>query len=164
MDEGRLGEQFRALRLAAGRTVASVAMDAGLSVPYIANLENGRGNPTVGALSRLAAALGRRLELRLSEATAAAAATSAVAVRGADNSKKRSPVPASLSRFARTERFRRTAAMMAQASGSDTAELSARLLGGLTAAAGALGRDLTDADWARLLDALFLIYAHPESE
>jgi len=39
--------------------VASVAADAGLSVPYIANLENGRGNPTTAALARLAEALGR---------------------------------------------------------------------------------------------------------
>jgi transcriptional regulator with XRE-family HTH domain len=38
--------------------VASVAADAGLSVPYIANLENGRGNPTTAALTRLAEALG----------------------------------------------------------------------------------------------------------
>ena len=38
--------------------MASVAADAGLSVPYIANLENGRGNPTTAALTRLAEALG----------------------------------------------------------------------------------------------------------
>src|SRR5689334_24953011 len=42
-------------------------MDAGLSVPYIANLENGRGNPTVAALDRLAEALGTRLEVRIGE-------------------------------------------------------------------------------------------------
>lgn len=67
MDAGGLGGEFRALRVAAGRTVASVAVEAGLSVPYIANLENGRGNPTIGALSRLAAALGRRLVVHLPE-------------------------------------------------------------------------------------------------
>ena len=60
-----IGRQLRARRTAAGRTVASVAADAGLSVPYIANLENGRGNPTTAALSRLAAALGLRLEITL---------------------------------------------------------------------------------------------------
>jgi transcriptional regulator with XRE-family HTH domain len=42
-------------------------MDAGLSVPYIANLENGRGNPTVAALDRLATALGAQLEVRIGE-------------------------------------------------------------------------------------------------
>lgn len=61
-----LGEVLRDRRKAAGRTIASVAMDAGLSVPYIANLENGRGNPTVAALDRLASALGTRLEVRIS--------------------------------------------------------------------------------------------------
>src|SRR5439155_12714694 len=40
-----LGNRLRNRRTAAGRTIASVAAEAGLSVPYIANLENGRGNP-----------------------------------------------------------------------------------------------------------------------
>jgi transcriptional regulator with XRE-family HTH domain len=60
-----LGEILRERRKAAGRTIASVAVDAGLSVPYIANLENGRGNPTVSALDRLATALGAQLEVRI---------------------------------------------------------------------------------------------------
>ena len=56
MEDSAIGRQLRARRTAAGRTVASVAADAGLSVPYIANLENGRGNPTTAALRRLAEA------------------------------------------------------------------------------------------------------------
>ena len=62
-----LGEVLRDRRKAAGRTIASVAVDAGLSVPYIANLENGRGNPTVAALDRLATALGAELEVRIGD-------------------------------------------------------------------------------------------------
>jgi transcriptional regulator with XRE-family HTH domain len=62
-----LGEILRERRKAAGRTIASVAVDAGLSVPYIANLENGRGNPTVSALDRLATALGAQLEVRIGD-------------------------------------------------------------------------------------------------
>lgn len=62
-----LGEVLRERRKAAGRTIASVAVDAGLSVPYIANLENGRGNPTVSALERLATALGAQLEVRIAD-------------------------------------------------------------------------------------------------
>ena len=58
MEISAIGRQLRARRTAAGRTVASVAADAGLSVPYIANLENGRGNPTATALTQLASALG----------------------------------------------------------------------------------------------------------
>src|SRR5579862_2433609 len=65
VESSAVGRQLRAQRTAAGRTVASVAADAGLSVPYIANLENGRGNPTVTALTRLAGALGLRLEVTL---------------------------------------------------------------------------------------------------
>jgi len=63
VENAAIGRQLRARRTAAGRTVASVAADAGLSVPYIANLENGRGNPTATALTRLAAALGMRLAI-----------------------------------------------------------------------------------------------------
>ncbi|MGC1281309.1 MAG: helix-turn-helix transcriptional regulator, partial [Streptosporangiaceae bacterium] len=44
-----LGRRLRARRSAQGRTLASVAMQAGLSVPYVANLENGRGNPTLSS-------------------------------------------------------------------------------------------------------------------
>src|SRR2546430_150864 len=49
VDQPEIGRQLRARRTAAGRTVASVAADAGPSVPYIANLENGRGNPPPAA-------------------------------------------------------------------------------------------------------------------
>src|SRR4051794_2110680 len=68
-----LGEVLRDRRKAAGRTIASVAVDAGLSVPYIANLENGRGNPTVAALDRLARALGAELEVRIGDSEQPAA-------------------------------------------------------------------------------------------
>jgi len=60
-----LGEVLRDRRKAAGRTIASVAVDAGLSVPYIANLENGRGNPTLAALAALSRALGAELRIDL---------------------------------------------------------------------------------------------------
>src|SRR5579864_4044939 len=65
VEDREIARQLRARRTAAGRTVASVAADAGLSVPYIANLENGRGNPTATALTRLARALGMRLVITL---------------------------------------------------------------------------------------------------
>jgi transcriptional regulator with XRE-family HTH domain len=153
MNAGDLGGEFRALRVAAGRTVASVAVDAGLSVPYIANLENGRGNPTVGALSQLAAALGRQLTVGLTGSTEV------------DNSKKPAAavLPASLIRFARTPRFRRMVAAMAAGAGRDP-DFTARLMAGLAGLASALDRDLGEADWARLLDALFLVTASPDGE
>jgi transcriptional regulator with XRE-family HTH domain len=124
-------------------------------VPYIANLENGRGNPTVGALSRLAAALDRRLVVGL--ASAADTAPRSRLGLGA-----RSGMPASLSRFARTTRFRRTAAVIADAAGSDARDFSVGLLDGLATLSHSLGRDLGEADWARLLDAVLLVSAHPQ--
>ena len=173
MDAGELGGEFRGLRAAAGRTVASVAVDAGLSVPYIANLENGRGSPTIGALSRLAAALGRRLVVGLAGGATGPDRPDRPdgpdGSDGRDNSKKReaAAMPASLIRFARTQRFRRTVAAMAATAGQDDsggADFTARLMAGLAGLASALDRDLGEADWARLLDALYLVAASPDGE
>ncbi len=151
MADSAIGRQLRARRTAAGRTVASVAADAGLSVPYIANLENGRGNPTTAALARLAGALDLRLVVTLiPDETAGQAGLPAAP-----------PTPASLVRLGRTSRFRRSVTAMAAALDRDADELSAQLVSGLAALAQAMGRDLTEADWWRLLDALLLITAYP---
>jgi transcriptional regulator with XRE-family HTH domain len=146
-----IGRQLRARRTAAGRTVASVAADAGLSVPYIANLENGRGNPTATALTRLAGALGTRLVITLGPGEGS----------GAAGEPAPPGVPASLVRLGRTARFRQAVADMATALGLDADEFSARLVAALAALAQAAGRDLAEPDWWRLLDALLLIAAHP---
>ncbi|WP_112242155.1 helix-turn-helix domain-containing protein [Kribbella monticola] len=79
MDELELGNALRARRKAADRTIASVAVDAGLSVPYIANLENGRGNPTLAALDRLSTALGATLTVSLADTPEPAASSEAIA-------------------------------------------------------------------------------------
>jgi transcriptional regulator with XRE-family HTH domain len=154
MGAPEVGRQLRALRTASGRTVASVAVDAGLSVPYIANLENGRGNPTVAALSQLAAALGMRLAISLVPADEADDGTAGPAAGG---------VPASLVRLGRTDRFRRTAQLMAGPLGADEAEVSGQLVSVLAAVAATLRRDLAEPDWWRLLDALLLVAACPAS-
>jgi transcriptional regulator with XRE-family HTH domain len=146
VEDSAIGRQLRARRTAAGRTVASVAADAGLSVPYIANLENGRGNPTTAALRRLAEALGLRLVLTLAPDEAEAAAPA---------------IPPSLVRLGRTPRFRQAVTAMATALGRDADDLSAQLVAALATLAQAMGRDLAEADWWRLLDALVLIAAHP---
>ena len=103
MDQAEIGRQLRARRSAAGRTVASVAADAGLSVPYIANLENGRGNPTTAALTRLAEALGMRLVVSLVPGEEGRQA-------GASASPE---IPASLVRLGRTARFREAVRVIA---------------------------------------------------
>ncbi|MEV1117879.1 helix-turn-helix domain-containing protein [Actinosynnema sp. NPDC049800] len=143
-----LGRRLRALRAANGRTVAAVAADAGLSVPYVANLENGRGNPTVDALGRLAGALGTRLTVGF-----------------ADDDHPAPPptdVPAALVRLGRTTRFRRDVRAVAEATGQDAADLAGRLLDALARLSALTGRDLTEPDWLRLLDALLLVAVHPD--
>lgn len=154
METQEIGRQLRARRTAAGRTVASVAADAGLSVPYIANLENGRGNPTTAALTRLAEALGMRLVITLEDGEG-----------GQDGLVPGTPgapgIPASLVRLGRTARFRRAVAVMATALDAAPDELSVRLVAALAAVGAAVGRDLAEADWWRLLDALTLVAAHP---
>ena len=142
-----IGRQLRARRTAAGRTVASVAADAGLSVPYIANLENGRGNPTTAALRRLAEALDLRLVVTLAPQEDGATASP--------------EVPPSLVRLGRTRRFRQTVTAMAASLDRDADELSGQLVVALAALAQALGPELAEADWWRLLDALVLVAAHP---
>jgi transcriptional regulator with XRE-family HTH domain len=151
MEHAAIGRQLRARRTAAGRTVASVAADAGLSVPYIANLENGRGNPTATALTRLARALGLRLVITL--------------VPAEDSQQAREPappeMPASLVRLGRTARFRRAVTDIATALGLDTDQFSAQLVTALATLAHTTGKDLAEPDWWRILDALLLIAAHP---
>jgi transcriptional regulator with XRE-family HTH domain len=52
-----IGMRIRARRTDLDRSVQDVATAADLSVPYISNLENGRGNPTLNALTTIAKAL-----------------------------------------------------------------------------------------------------------
>jgi transcriptional regulator with XRE-family HTH domain len=151
MEHAAIGRQLRARRTAAGRTVASVAADAGLSVPYIANLENGRGNPTATALTRLAAALGLRLVITLAPDEDSRP----------DGERAAPDVPLSLVRLGRTARFRQAAAAIATALGLDAGEFSAQLVTALATLAHTMGKDLAEADWWRILDALLLIAAHP---
>ena len=131
--------------------MASVATHAGLSVPYVANLENGRGNPTTAALARLAEALGMRLIITL--------------VPDEDSQQAAGPVspavPASLVRLGRTARFRQAVKTMTATLDVDAGEFSARLVTALATLAHAMDKDLTEPDWWRILDALVLVAAHP---
>jgi transcriptional regulator with XRE-family HTH domain len=142
-----IGPRLRALRQASGRTVASVAADAGLSVPYIANLENGRGNPTTNALGRLATALGTELSIEFTTSGATEATTR--------------PAPQSVVKLSRSRRFQASAAALAAASGQETHHVSARLIGAFGLLAEALGDEPGEHDWWRVLDALVLVAEHP---
>ncbi len=129
--------------------MAAVAADAGLSVPYVANLENGRGNPTTDALSRLARALGTRLTIGFADTDDQPAPPPA-------------ELPAALVRLGRTTRFRRDVGAVAGATDQDATELAGRLLDALARMSALTGRDLTEPDWLRLLDALLLVALHPD--
>ena len=119
-------------------------------MPYIANLENGRGNPTTTALTRLAGALGMHLVIAL------------VPVEDSQAGVPASPeVPASLVRLGRTARFRQVVRAIAAALDLDADEFSAQLVAALAALAHSMGKDLAEADWWRILDALLLVTAHP---
>jgi transcriptional regulator with XRE-family HTH domain len=137
----QLGWRLRARRGEQRRTLASVAMQAGLSVPYVANLENGRGNPTLGSLQRLADALGVRLSELLAEPDGAAAPA---------------PLPESLVAFSQGGRFRQEVRRLAAEANVPPGEIRHKLLTAM-AAVPQPHRGLDELDWHRILDALVLV-------
>lgn len=138
-----LGRRLRARRTAQDRTLASVAIDAGLSLPYVANLENGRGNPTLGALHGLARALDVPLAELLQEGTGQATTTPAA--------------PASLQAFAAGPRFRREVSRMAGETGADPSQVRARVVDAMRALT-ALPARFDELDWHRVLDLVVLLH------
>lgn len=64
-----IGREIRRARVEAGLTQAVVAERLGTSAPYVANLEAGRLNLTLGQLARVAEALGADLEIALPRLT-----------------------------------------------------------------------------------------------
>jgi len=90
----------------------------------------------------------------------------AAGIRGRDEAgqcrrAERDETPPSLVRLGRTERFRRTVQVTAQTLDLDAQVCSAQPVAGLAMLAQAMDRDLAEADWRRLLDALLLIAAYP---
>lgn len=141
VDEVELGALLRGRRKRAGRTIASVAVDAGLSVPYIANLENGRGNPTMAALQRLSTALGARLDVALSDVDPVAAPVENEAVRRL---------------LAESGRATAVIGRSAAGQGVDRRVVADRLTAVLVALGHVLGTEPTGRDLDRLLDLLLL--------
>jgi transcriptional regulator with XRE-family HTH domain len=144
-----LGRRLHERRAAQGRTLASVAMQAGLSVPYVANLENGRGNPTLASLHRLAGALGVALSELVAE----------------ENSPVAGPEPlpgslaGSLAAFSQTSRFRREVGRLAADANLKPAEMRRQLLTAMAAVPQPPQprQGLDELDWHRVLDALILV-------
>jgi transcriptional regulator with XRE-family HTH domain len=168
-----LSAELRDRRKAANRTIASVAVDAGLSVPYIANLENGRGNPTLAALDRLATALGTNLQLTLVDdppgRTADPAASSGPRLgSGSSRSSSRSsgssgssrsgssPGSGSADLLAASPRAARVIAELSIARSATRQSIEQHLITTLDALSELLPAEPTTADLDRLLDLLLL--------
>jgi transcriptional regulator with XRE-family HTH domain len=113
-----------------------------LSVPYVANLENGRGNPTLSSLHRLAGALGTALSELLA---------------GSDDKAPGPALPTSLAEFTNGARFRQEVRRLAADEQKTPDEVRAKLL---TAMAAVPQPDwgLDELDWHRILDALVLVF------
>jgi transcriptional regulator with XRE-family HTH domain len=137
-----LGRRLRAHRAAQDRTLASVAVAAGLSVPYVANLESGRGNPTLSALQGLARALGVPLAALVGDALD-------------DENRREAPLPASLREFIAGPRFRLEVRRLAAEAGADAALLHRQVVAVMAAMAQLPGPS-DELDWHRALDVVVL--------
>ena len=144
----RLGDRIRARRTAMGLTLAEVAEAAGLSMPYVSNLERGRGNPTLDALRSVAEALQQTVTELLGDES------------GDDFDPMElllAQAPQSLRTFTRTERFKRTVNDLAETQGTAREEMSKRLMVGMASAPRRSAGEPTEQDWRRMLDAYYLI-------
>ena len=63
-----IGGQIRGARLAAGLTQKQLVAHAGITQTVLSRIESGTGNPTLGLLEDIAAALGSSLEVTLAGA------------------------------------------------------------------------------------------------
>lgn len=143
-----IGQRLRTRRVALGLTLAQVAERSGLSLPYVSNLERGRGNPTVDALASLAEAL----EVELPALVGADANTSALDVTLAS-------APRSLLSFARSSTFAAAVDDLAARQGTTSQVMRQRLLDAMAASPRRASGEPTEDDWRRLLDAYSLILA-----
>lgn len=148
-----LGERLRSRRKALGLTLAEVAELSGLSMPYVSNLERGRGNPTVEALSAIADAL--KFDLAdLFGGTADLADEELLEMHLAQ-------APRSLSDFARSERFVAQIQRFADRQGVSVEEMRRKVLIGMAAAPRRSEAAPVEEDWRRLLDAYSLWLSEP---
>ena len=144
-----LGARLRARRTAMGLTLAQVAEQSGLSLPYVSNLERGRGNPTLDALRSLADALEQSVTDILGGDISEEGFDSAEIVLA--------NAPQSLRAFTRSERFQSTVERLAAEQNTSPEDLSKRLMIGMASAPQRSSGDPTEEDWRRLLDAYSLI-------
>ena len=148
-DGDTLGERIRARRTALGLTLAQVADAAQLSIPYVSNLERGRGNPTLGALRSVAEALQQSVAELLGQSESEERFDPAELVLA--------EAPQSLRVFTRSDRFRSTVEKLSIQQGVPAQEMGRRLMIGMASAPRRDAAEPTEVDWRRLLDAYSLI-------
>ncbi len=141
-----IGQQLRARRVELGRTLAEVAEQANLSLPYVSNLERGRGNPTLEALGALA----RALDIPLASLLGDSGPMEPLQVVLAS-------VPPSLLQFSRTADFQETVADLAERQGESVDDMRQRVLVGMVSSPKRSSGEPTEEDWRRILDAYSLI-------
>lgn len=146
-----LGKRLRSRRVALGLTLADASARAGLSLPYVSNLERGRGNPTIDALRSLADALDLEVgELVGGDGSGEALDTSSLVLADA---------PPSLGEFARSGRFEAVARRLAVHQGLSLDEMRTKLMVGMASAPRRSQGEPTSEDWRRLLDVYSVILA-----
>lgn len=143
---GTIGQRLRARRVELGLTLAEVAERAGLSLPYISNLERGRGNPTLEALGGLA----RALDIPLAGLVGEDGPLEPLQVVLAS-------APASLMQFSRSADFAETVAELAERQGESVDAMRQKLLIGMASSPQRSSGEPTEEDWRRILDAYSLI-------
>jgi len=143
--EEPIGLRLRSRRIELGLTLAKVAETSGLSLPYVSNLERGRGNPTIEALRALANAL----EIDLSS------------LLGSNDGDPLdlilAQIPKSLHSFSRTTTFDDVVTQLAKSQGQAPQDMRQRILIGMASAPRRSNGEATEDDWRRLLDAYSLI-------
>jgi transcriptional regulator with XRE-family HTH domain len=129
----------------------AVATAAGLSVPYVANLEKGRGNPTLDVIVGLAGALG----VRPSELLAGDDEP------GAQIDETFLGLPPVLVDYAQGRTHQGQTERIAAQGGLSVSETRSVLLQAMAAAPRPVRRALSKDDCRRLLDAYQLVLADP---
>jgi transcriptional regulator with XRE-family HTH domain len=141
-----IGQRLRARRVELGRTLAEVAEQSGLSLPYVSNLERGRGNPTLEALGALA----RALDIPLSSLLGDSGPIEPLQVVLAS-------APPSLLQFSRSPDFLETVEDLAKRQGESVDAMRQRVLVGMVSSPQRSSGEPTEEDWRRILDAYSLI-------
>jgi transcriptional regulator with XRE-family HTH domain len=145
-----VGERLRARRIELGLTLLAVATEAGVSVPYVANLEKGRGNPTLDVIVGLAGALG----------------LSPAALLEGDEpdepvDKAFVDLPASLADYAHGKVLGQPTERLAEHLAIPVEETRSLVLRAMAAAPRPVGRVLSRQDCRRLMDVYSLIVTDP---